>query len=177
MQLSVREVEISDIEIIADYWLNSDPVFMKSLGVDLDKLPSRDEIRKHLTAQVSLGYPDKSGYGLILELDGQPIGHTSCTPIQYGVEASMHLHIWSDENRRRGLGSRLIPMALPYFFNNLSLERLVAEPFAQNPAPNRLLSRLGYTFVKSYVTTPSSLSFEQEVIRWELTRIDFESLY
>ena len=37
--LSIRELQIDDISLIADYWLLSDPNYMKSMGVDLAKLP------------------------------------------------------------------------------------------------------------------------------------------
>lgn len=177
MQLSVREIQTSDIKNIADYWLCSDPQYLTSLGVDLDKLPSRSGLRDALEHQIATPYPDKKAYALIMERDGTAIGHTNVNPITFGEEAFIHLHIWNKEDRRKGLGLKLIPLALPYFFKNLQLNRLLAEPYADNPAPNRILSRLGYTFVKSYRTTPGSLNFEQDVIRWELTKDDFESLY
>ena len=39
-----------------------------------------------------------------------------------------------------------------------------------NPAPNKTLARVGFEFVKEYVTVPGSINFEQPVNRWEMTR-------
>jgi RimJ/RimL family protein N-acetyltransferase len=64
-------------------------------------------------------------------------------------------------------------MTLPYFFQNFELKNLYCEPYALNPAPNKTLKKIGFQFVKQYVTIPGSLNFEQEVNRWELKFEDF----
>jgi RimJ/RimL family protein N-acetyltransferase len=57
-----------------------------------------------------------------------------------------------------------------YFFRNPGLKKLYCEPYAENPAPNKVLSKLGFTFVKTYQTVPGKTCFEQYVNRWELLR-------
>lgn len=37
LKLSVRELEIKDIQLTVDYWLLSTPEYLVSLGVDLSK--------------------------------------------------------------------------------------------------------------------------------------------
>ena len=47
-KIKVREIELKDIDLIADYWLESEPDFLINMGVDLNKLPTRSGLRKML---------------------------------------------------------------------------------------------------------------------------------
>ncbi|MBI1226772.1 MAG: GNAT family N-acetyltransferase [Bacteroidetes bacterium] len=167
---TVRELQLSDIEPLTNYWLNADPDYMRGMGVDLTKMPSRENWEKMLSSQISQDYPEKQSYGIIWVLEGKPIGHSNVNKIVFGEEAYMHLHIWYPEYRKGGHGPLFLKMAIPFFFKNLQLKRLYCEPYALNPAPNRTLPKLGFTFVKSYVTTPGWINFEQEVNLWLLEK-------
>ena len=172
----VREIELKDIDLIADYWLKSDPDYWKSLGVDLNKLPIRSDLIKMLTQQINTPYKDKKSFALIVEVDGQQAGHTNINGIDFAQQAYMHLHIWQSDQRRKGIGTEMIKQALPFYFDKFELQELFCQPYAYNPAPNKTLEKLGFKFVKQYTTVPGSLNFEQEVKLWELTRKDFENL-
>jgi RimJ/RimL family protein N-acetyltransferase len=167
--LTVREVQIKDIDLIADYWLKSDSDFLINMGVDLNKLPTRINLRAMLTEQINTSLLDKNSYALIWELNGKQIGHTNVNNIEYGKIATMHLHLWNSTTRKKGIGTELIRMSLPFYFNRLKIKKLVCEPYALNPAPNNTLKKVGFKFVKKYLTTPGALNFEQVVNRWELT--------
>jgi len=43
MNLTVREMQLSDIEKIVDYFVNADLEFLKGMGADKSKLPKREE--------------------------------------------------------------------------------------------------------------------------------------
>ncbi len=172
---TVREIESQDIQLIADYWLNCDPEFLMSMGVDLEKVPSRNELTQMLTYQLNCNYHEKTSYAMIWELNGKAVGHCNVNNIRFGEEAKIHLHIWHQENRQKGIGSELFCMSLPYFFNHLKLQKLVCEPFAHNNAPNKTLKKLGFTLSKTYTTIPGSINFEQKVNRWELHQESFIS--
>lgn len=174
--IEVRDLRIDDIPFIADYWLNSDDDFLISMGVDLDKLPTRAGLTNMLTEQINLPDSEKASMAMILESDGKPAGHCNVNGITYGQEATMHLHLWTADTRRKGLGTKMVLESLPAFFKRLQLQTLWCEPYARNPAPNRTLKRIGFEFVKTYVTIPGSLNFEQEVNRYKLTREKFEEL-
>lgn len=167
--VSVRELTRKDIPLIADYWLTSDALYLCSLGVDSTKLPSHEQFTSMLQSQLNVPYPEKKAYALIWEEDGKPIGHSNVNPIVYSDHAFMHLHIWEAVNRKKGFGEDLIKLSLPYYFTNLKLKKLYCEPYAHNPAPNNLLQKTGFTFVKEYVTTPGSITFEQPVKLWKIT--------
>ncbi len=174
--LSVREIKETDIDKISNYWLDADSEFLQSLGVDLDKLPSREEWRKMLTEQVEQPYHLKQSYCLIWMVDDVPVGHCNVNKIVFGEEAYMHLHLWNDTDRRSGFGATFIKMSLPHFFRNLQLQRLYCEPYSLNPAPNKTLAKLGFGFVKQYTTTPGYINFHQPVSLWELTYNEFQHL-
>ena len=174
--LSVREMQPQDIDAIAQYWLNADHTFLTNIGVDLNKLPSKDQLTQMLLSQLNTPIEQRIAYCIIWELDGKSIGHCNTNPTIYGKEAYMHLHLWNASVRRKGLGTALVKMTLPYFFQKLELKKLYCEPYALNPAPNKTLKKIGFEFVKEYRTIPGSLNFEQPVERWELSYERFEQI-
>jgi RimJ/RimL family protein N-acetyltransferase len=175
-QLSIREIKESDIDLIIQYWFTSESEYLISLGVDLNKHPTREQLSQMLWIQLNLPIEKKNSYCIIWEIDGIPVGHCNTNPTTYGKEAFMHLHIWKSEIRKKGLGIKLLQMTLPYFFENLKLEKLFCQPYALNPAPNKTLEKIGFDFVKEYVTIPGALNFEQPVKLWELSYQKFKEL-
>jgi ribosomal-protein-alanine N-acetyltransferase len=176
-QLSVREITRGDVEPLADYWTKSDPEFLVSMGVDLSKLPGRDDLVEMLSQQLGQDYAEKKSYAIIWLIDGNPAGHSNINKIIFGNEAYMHLHLWNSDTRKKGMGLELIKMTLPYYFKNFQLRNLYCEPYALNPAPNSALKSAGFDFVKKYRTVPGYLNFEQEVMRWEMTSGKFLQLF
>ena len=175
--LSVRELEPKDVEFITDYWLNADREFLHSMGADIEKIPARPELSGMIAEQLDQAYPDKRSYCIIWELDGKPIGHCNTNKINFGEAAYMHLHIWNIEQRKKGIGTDLVKMTIPYFFKNLKLKKLCCEPYALNPAPNKTLEKTGFELVKNYVTIPGYLNFEQEVNLWEMSLERYNALF
>jgi RimJ/RimL family protein N-acetyltransferase len=91
----------------------------------------------------------------------------------FGEQAYMHLHLWNSGFRQKGSGAILVQKSLPYFFENLKLKTLYCEPYTLNPAPNKTLEKIGFELVKTHVTIPGTLNFEQEVHLWKLTRENY----
>ena len=46
MTRSVREMTKTDINLIIDYFLESSPEFLRGMGVDINKLPGKEEWSK-----------------------------------------------------------------------------------------------------------------------------------
>ncbi|MCB0700345.1 MAG: GNAT family N-acetyltransferase [Chitinophagaceae bacterium] len=175
-QLTVREIQQQDIEPITDYWLGADVAFMEGMGVDMTKLPVREFWKDMLQSQLDTPIEQKQSYATIWEMDGKAIGHCNVNKIVFGKEAYMHLHIWDGSIRQKGYGMQFVKMSLPYFFNDLKLETVYCEPYALNPSPNKTLEKIGFELEKEYITTPGSLSFEQPVKRWKLSKSAFEAI-
>lgn len=51
--LSVREIQAGDMDLIAAYWLRADSTFLTGMGVDLGKLPGREQWITMLSEQLS----------------------------------------------------------------------------------------------------------------------------
>src|SRR4029077_17451382 len=111
--LSVREMEESDIGLITQYWLGSDSDFMKGMGVDVSKIPKKEEWGKMLEKQLSQPYHEKDSYCMIWLVDNKPVGHSNVNKIIFGQEAYMHLHIWNNTTRKKGIGTSFVKMTIP----------------------------------------------------------------
>ncbi len=174
--ITVREIQLKDIDLIADYWLESEPDFLVQMGVDLNKLPTRKALKEMLSVQCANPLMYKKSYALIWELNGAQVGHSNVNQIEFGEVATMHLHLWQATNRKKGMGTELVKKSIPFYFESLKIKKLICEPYALNPAPNETLRKVGFEFLKRHRTIPGSLNFEQEVNRWELSREKYEKM-
>ncbi len=152
-KLSVRLLEINELEFIVDYFLKSYSDFLLGMGVDISKLPSREEWLNILTSNFYLNLDNKTFF-IVWLLDNEPVGHCNINKIDFGKEAYMHLHLWQGQTRQKGIGFDLLKMILPYFFDTFKLKKLYCEPSALNPAPNKTLEKLGFDFINEYETIP-----------------------
>lgn len=171
--MKVRELQVDDIERIVDYFLQSNTEFLKGMGADKSKLPNRKEWIDLLKVELEKPYSEKEFYYIIWLLDDQAIGHSNINKIQYGNSATMHLHLWNKDNRGKGLGVDFLRLTIPYYFKNIELQKVICEPIANNIAPNRVLEKLGFNFIRTYETTPGWINFHQTVNRYELKKCNF----
>jgi RimJ/RimL family protein N-acetyltransferase len=174
--LSVRELQHADIPLFLDYWFTAEESFIKGMGVDVSKLPPQEQFSKMLENLLATPVQQRMSYCIVWLLDGKPIGHCNTNPTTYGQEAKMHLHLWHSTERRKGMGTGLVKMTLPYFFNVLQLKTLWCEPYALNPAPNKTLEKVGFEFVKEYITVPGAFNFEQPVKQWRMTKEQWQKM-
>lgn len=177
IMIEVRPLLKGDIPQIVHYWTESPAEHLEAMGVDLQKVPPAAALQSMLERQLELPIQEKGAYCLIWELDGEAVGHCNTNPTRFGEEASMHLHIWKSDSRRRGFGAEGVRKSVQRFFRDLQLKVLYSEPYALNEAPNRTLEKVGFLLEKEYITTPGSLNFEQPVKRWMLTRARFDEVY
>jgi RimJ/RimL family protein N-acetyltransferase len=172
--LSVREMQISDIPFFIQYWCNADDAYLQSMGVDVTKMPAPEKLSGMLMEQLNTPVEHKTSYCIVWESNGRAIGHSNTNPTTYGQEAKMHLHLWSSAERKKSMGTELLKMTLPYYFENLKLKTLWCEPYALNVAPNKTLEKAGFSFVKEYITIPSLFCFEQPVKLWRMSYEDYK---
>ncbi len=173
MKLSVRELQLDDIEKIVDYFVNSSVEFMKGMGADKSKLLEKKEWIEKLKLELQKSYSQKEFYYIIWLVDNQPIGHSNVNNIEFKESATMHLHLWKNDKRKSGLGLEFLKLTIPYFLKNLELKKLICEPYSENVAPNKTLKKLGFKLVRTYETIPGWINFKQIVNRYELTKVQF----
>ena len=175
--LTVKPLGHSDIHHIVNYWTKSEPAFLEAMGVDLSKLPEARQLKSMLISQLKLPIEERTAYCVIWFEKNQAIGHCNTNPTSFGQEAHLHLHIWNSTARKKGMGTELIKMSLPYFFNDLQLKTLWSEPYSPNEAPSKTLEKAGFEFIKEYQTIPGSYSSEQAVKQWKMTSSQFKAVY
>lgn len=146
------------------------------MGVDRGKLPAREQWfesawRDHQRAEND---PERDRFYLAWVLNGEVVGHSSINKICWGDSANAHLHLWRSNLRRAGIGAELFRRSISFYFDRFDLKRIIVEPNADNPAPNRVLAKLGFRFVERYRTVPGPVNFEQDVTRWEVDRATWE---
>jgi len=171
----VREMEFAEVDLMINYFLDSDTEHFNRLGVDSKKLPSLNEWRELLRNDFESTYEEKETFYVVWVLDNLIVGHSHIAKILYEEEAYMHLHLWSPIHRKEGNGTYFIIESIKYYFDKFKLRNLYCEPHAINPAPNRTLARVGFEFLKTHETTPGWINYHQPVNRWVLTREIFES--
>ena len=158
---------------MVDYFLSADDAYLWRLGADRSKFPSRDEwLRQALADRES---PDEHKDRLYVAwiYNGRAVGHSSVNQIKIGEQAYIHLHLWDPTLRKSGLGTEFFRKSVDFYFERLHLKRLFCEPHAENTAPNKLLQRVGFRFVKRHRTAPGLINFEQEANLYELTRAEW----
>lgn len=145
------------------YFLDADDAFLVGMGVERSKLPWREEWIDSALRDHDRPNHEKDRAYLAWVYDDAVIGHSSINKIEVGNAAFIHLHLWSQEHRRAGLGTALFELSATRFVADFSLQRLYCEPSAANPAPNRVLLKCGFRLIKRYRTVPGPINFEQEV--------------
>jgi RimJ/RimL family protein N-acetyltransferase len=171
--IAVREMKRKDAESIVRYFHEGTPEFHKLMGVDRAKLPSVEDWTKLILDELSLPPEKKQFFYVIWLFDGKPIGHSNINKIVFGQEAYMHLHLWKEDRRHQGMGSKLVRLSLPYYFSTFRLNELFCETHALNPAPNMTLERTGFELIKEYETIPGWINFSQPVKRWRMSKNGF----
>ncbi len=177
MNLSVREMKEGDIAMVVDYFVNADIEYLRAMGADKNKLMNKEEWIGMLRKELHLPISKKKFYYMIWEVDGKPSGHSNINEIEYGTIATLHLHLWNNEKRRKGMGLDLLRLTISHYFENFELKKLICQPYALNPAPNRIMKKIGFEFVREYETMPGWINFHQTVRRYEMTKEGFQKLF
>jgi RimJ/RimL family protein N-acetyltransferase len=160
--------ERRDYERMIDYFLSADDVQLTRMGVDRHKLPDRDAWLESALLDHARGRAEKDRAYLAWLREDSLIGHSSINRIRLGEDAFIHLHLWVGDLRRSGLGTRYFSASAAEFMREFRLKRLFCEPYAENAAPNRVLLKCGFRFVKRYRTTPGAFTYEQDVNQYVL---------
>ncbi|MCG8632549.1 MAG: GNAT family N-acetyltransferase [Desulfobacterales bacterium] len=176
MGTGIREMTPGEQSRVIDYFLNADRQFLHGMGVDPAKLPGREEWHALISGDLDKPLMQRQFYYLFWEKEGIPVGHSNINKIRFGREAFMHLHVWDGSLRQKGLGHTLVRQCITQYFTKFQLKRLLCEPRAENPGPNRTLEKLGFTLEKTYDTTPGWINYYQTVNRWVLEREGWKPL-
>ena len=166
MALTVRPMQLSEVDLVIDYFHQSTPEHLELLGVDPTRLPGPDQWRERAARELALPVEARSVIYLLWLWNETPVGFSGCDRIRFGDHAFLHLHVIEPDRRTMGIGTAAVRMSASIAFDLLRLRRLFCEPNAFNVAPNRTLQRAGFTYVKTHRTVPGRLNYHQAVTRW-----------
>lgn len=172
--LKIRDMVASDVPLVQSYWMELTQSDIARMSVNPQKISIKARQVENYLELAGTEYRDRTIDALMWELNGKPIGVSTLRHILFGDSAEIHLHIIDPLLRRSGYGHRFFALSLEEYFRRFELRLIVCEPSAQNPAPNRLLQKLGFTVARTYVTHPSEVSVEHEVNRYEITPAQLE---
>lgn len=170
MDRKIRELELGDINSVIGYFIDADDDFLKEMGVDREKLPTKGEWRKIFLEEFDRSISSKKSFYLIWLQDGKAVGHSNINKIDYGNEAYMHLHLWDQEKAQSGNGAYFAKRCVELYFKLFKLEKIFCEPNALNPGVNKTLEKIGFELLKEYDTVPGEINFHQTVNRWVLPK-------
>jgi RimJ/RimL family protein N-acetyltransferase len=165
-----RPMQLSETDIIIDYFQSASPEYLNTLGVDPSRLLERAQWKARFEHLFALPIKERNFFAIIWEIDGQPAGWSSADRIVFGEEAYMHLHVLDPARRRAGNGTFFVQESAKIYFDTLRIGRLFCEPHALNVAPNRTLQAAGFKYVKTHETVPGPFNFHQPVTRWLLEK-------
>ena len=160
----------ADYAGVLDYFLGADESYLRGMGVDPQRLPQRAAWLARLLPDLTRPDEHKQTFYLGWDYQGRRVGHCNVNQLLYGECAYVHLHLWDAQIRRAGLGTELLRRSIRVFFQRFDLQSLYCEPYAENAAPNRVLTKAGFRWLKRYRTTPGLINFEQEVNRYVMDR-------
>ena len=172
----IDEIEVrpfsrrEEYQLMLDYFYQADDSFLRGMGVDRLKLPQRDKWLNELLADHDKPDEERNRFYLVWIFRGEPVGHSSINKIVPVVEAYIHMHLWNSRLRRAGLGAKFVRQSAKFYFERFNLRKIICEPSAENLAPNRVLEKLSFIFVRRYRTVPGVIAYEQDVNRYELRR-------
>lgn len=165
----VRSLNLDEHWKVIEYFHNASSLFLETMGVDRSRVIPKEEWYKIMEEEFRKELSRRQFYFIGWEYNGALIGHSNINKISFGSHASIHLHIWQQDYRERGLGVWFFKHSVDFFFKAFELSKIICEPYAENRAPNRVLQKLGLVPLRKYLTTPGLMNFEQFVNRYEIT--------
>lgn len=144
-QVALRDLRESDIPLILGYWFHSPPGYIASMGVDVSKMPSEDEMRKSLRNKVKTNRRllHSKLNALVILVNREPIGFHTLTSVKEGDSGIFHAHICKKELRGQGIGLQSYPEACRIFMERFDLQKIHFKTPLQNIGAIRVKEKLG----------------------------------
>lgn len=170
MQLTVRPFASGDIAGYITYVSQMPKADSERIGLAVDRLPPAERMAADLAASLAEPIDHVRSFMLAWCVDGTVIGHSSLKDIVTGESGRMHLHMWRSDLRGKGYGPSLFCLAALDFFERLEVRSIICEPKADNPMPNRMLRKIGFPLLKTFVGASSEISVVCELNRYDIRR-------
>lgn len=168
--LSVRKMRETDIPHMVRYWTQGDPILMERMAVDTSAIPKASELTTELTELLLTKDEKCSVCYSVWQVGEKSVGFASLKNIRWGKSGEMHLHMWDDGFRGKGYGGVLFSLSALHFYERFQLNEITCEPSANNPLPNKMLTKAGYPLISRRFGRSSALSAECELNTYAIRR-------
>jgi RimJ/RimL family protein N-acetyltransferase len=169
--LEVRPLRADEAHLVVDYFHDASDEDLARMGVvDRKNLPPAEAWDTKLRDTIASPLATASSFYFAWLVDGQLVGFSSLKNLRVDDRADLHLHMWSAPHRRQGHGATLFCLTVLEAFERFHLQTLVCEPKASNPMPNRMLAKVGFPLVRTYVGASSELSKTVPLNQYDIRR-------
>jgi RimJ/RimL family protein N-acetyltransferase len=155
-ELVLRDLVESEIEVFVDYWHESPPEYLDFLGVDREKLGTREDTRERFRRSIRSGDPRQERVVLVLTLAGRPIAYANLHFV-HPMENYLHAHVVDPDMRDQGIASLLLLRTLQAVFDSFPIERLIIQTRPTNTRINHVLQKAGLTAETRFIPDPDGL--------------------
>jgi RimJ/RimL family protein N-acetyltransferase len=156
--LRLRDLQEEDIPALVSYWLDSSPEYIRSIGADPRKIPSRDQLLATYRSALPEHGAGRSRVVLVVEsAEGHLIAYTNLT-IKSADESYAHVHILDPAYRSRGIAQTLFPHAIRQFFRLVPIRKILMQTSPENQRVNRFLQAVGLTPEQVHIANPDGMA-------------------
>jgi hypothetical protein len=122
--VTVRQMELAEAQLIIDYFHSATPEHLELVGVDPTRLPEPAGWMDGYASDRRQPVQNRESLLVAWEVDGKKVGFSTADTITFGKEARMHLHILDPVDRGAGIGVRCVRETARLYFDVLELDRL-----------------------------------------------------
>ena len=147
--LSIRKITTTDIPYILSYWGDTSTEDLIRMG-EL-KRPDEQENQKFLKWFCENNHTlEEAGEDIVIwQVDGKVVGYATLKQFKIPEYGQLHLHIWAKDMRGKGYGAVFFCLSVLNFRKKYGICELYCMPKADNPMPNQMLTRIGFSVTES----------------------------
>ncbi len=157
MEIVIRDLEESDVPALVEYWHASSPEYLRSIGVDLAKLTTREETQRRFLASLEAAGRRSRVTLVVAAAGGEPLAYSNADLGADGA-GTVHAHVLDPALRRVGFASAVFLSVLRVFCTHFGIEKLVFQTSPENEAINRLVQRFGFAPRRVHLEQPDGMA-------------------
>lgn len=155
--VGLRDLSAADLPAIVEYWVSSPDEFLDFMGVDRQRLGSREQIHARFSNAIRTGDLGQPALRLAITLDERPVGYTLLNHYSDEVNYS-HWHIIDPALRGKGLSTALYPFRIKAYFDVLPISRLIHQTRTRNLGVNRMLDKFVPVSETAFIEKPDGVA-------------------
>lgn len=154
----MRDISSGDIDEIVSYWHDSDGDFLTSIGVNLEKIVSRETTQEIFSRSLPENRNKKDRVTLVFVADDILIGYTNLNFSEHNDEVYAHVHLIKPEYRNKGIVPSLFADVIGVFYRHFNVGQLILQTNTKNKKINSLLINRGLEITKTeYIDKPDGM--------------------